>query len=49
VKSGFEGVVGGFGALPGDDGTQPTLITAVVKYRSFLRKGGETSIIMTGE
>jgi hypothetical protein len=49
VKSGFEGVIGGFGALPGDDGTQPTLITAVVKYRSFLRKGGETSIIMTSE
>ena len=49
VKSGFEGVIGGFGALPSDDTGQPTLITAVVKYRSFLRKGGETSIIMTGE
>jgi hypothetical protein len=47
VKSGFEGIIGGFGAIPGDDGTTPTLITAVVRYRSFLKAGGETQIIMT--
>ena len=47
VKSGFEGIIGGFGALPGDDGAAPTLITAVVRYRSFLKAGGDTQIIMT--
>ena len=47
IKSGFEGIVGGFGAIPGDDGAAPTLITAVVRYRSFLKAGGETQIIMT--
>ena len=47
IKSGFEGIIGGFGAIPGDDGATPTLITAVVRYRSFLKAGGETQIIMT--
>ena len=47
VKSGFEGIIGGFGAIPGDDGTTPTLITAVVRYKSFLKAAGETQIIMT--
>ena len=47
VKSGFEGIIGGLGAIPGEDGAAPTLITAVVRYRSFLRAGGETQIIMT--
>jgi len=47
VNSGFEGLIGGFGAVPADDGSSPTLITAVVRYRSFLRAGGETQIIMT--
>jgi hypothetical protein len=47
VNSGFEGVIGGFGAIPAADGSSPTLITAVVRYRSFLRSGGETQIIMT--
>ena len=47
VKSGFEGIIGGFGAIPGEDGASPTLITAVVRYRSFLKAGGETQIIMT--
>jgi hypothetical protein len=47
VKSGFEGIIGGFGAIPGEDGTTPALITAVVRYRSFLRAGGDTQIIMT--
>jgi hypothetical protein len=49
VNSGFEGVIGGFGAVGGEEGATPTLITAVVRYRSFLRAGGETQIIMTGE
>jgi hypothetical protein len=47
VKSGFEGIIGGFGAFPSEDGTTPTLITAVVRYRSVLKAGGETQIIMT--
>jgi hypothetical protein len=47
VKSGFEGVIGGFGAVPTDDGATPALITAVVRYRSILKAGGETQIIMT--
>jgi hypothetical protein len=47
VKSGFEGIIGGFGAIPGEDGAAPTLITAVVRYRSFLKAGGDTQIIMT--
>jgi hypothetical protein len=47
ISSGFEGVIGGFAALPGDDGGSPTLITAVVRYRSLLRAGGDTRIIMT--
>jgi hypothetical protein len=49
INSGFEGVIGGFGAVAGEEGSPPTLITAVVRYRSFLRAGGETQIIMTGE
>ena len=47
VSSGFEGLIAGFGAIPGEDGGTPALITAVVRYRSFLRSGGETQIIMT--
>ena len=47
VNSGFEGIIGGFGAIPGDDATTPTLITAVIRYRSFLKAAGETQIIMT--
>jgi hypothetical protein len=47
VSSGFEGIIAGFGAIPVDDGSSPTLITAVVRYRSFLRSGGDTQIIMT--
>ena len=47
VKSGFEGIIGGFGGVPGEDGVTPILITAVVRYRSLLRSGGETQIIMT--
>jgi hypothetical protein len=47
VTSGFEGVIGGFGAIPSTDGGSPTLIAAVVRYKSVLRSGGETQIIMT--
>jgi len=47
VASGFEGVIGGFGAIPSEDAATPTLITAVVRYRSLLKSGGETQIIMT--
>ena len=47
VTSGFEGVIGGFGAIPSTDGGSPTLITAVVRYQSVLRGKGETQIIMT--
>jgi hypothetical protein len=47
VNSGFEGIIGGFGAIPGEDGGAPTLITAVVRYHSVLKASGETQIIMT--
>ncbi|HYE90681.1 MAG TPA: hypothetical protein VEA38_06675 [Terriglobales bacterium] len=47
VKSGFEGIIGGFGAFASEDGVTPTLITAVVRYRSLLKAGGETQIIMS--
>lgn len=47
VNSGFEGIISGFGAIPSEDGGTPTLITAVVRYRSLLKSGGETQIIMT--
>jgi hypothetical protein len=47
VNSGFEGVIGGFGAFPGSDGGTPTLITAVVRYNSVLRGSSQTQIIMT--
>ncbi|MBM4442665.1 MAG: hypothetical protein FJ027_19780 [Candidatus Rokubacteria bacterium] len=47
VKSGFEGIIGGFGAFASEDGATPTLVTAVVRYRSLLKSGGETQIIMS--
>ncbi len=47
VNSGFEGIIGGFGAIPSGDGVAPVLITAVVRYRSILKAAGETQIIMT--
>lgn len=47
VNSGFEGIISGFGAVTSEDGGTPTLITAVVRYRSLLKAGGETQIIMT--
>jgi hypothetical protein len=47
VSSGFEGYISGFGAIASEDGGPPALITAVVRYRSLLKSGGETQIIMT--
>ncbi|HEY7362493.1 MAG TPA: VCBS repeat-containing protein [Methylomirabilota bacterium] len=45
VDSGFEGLVTGLGAIPGE-GT-PTLVAAVARKRGFLRSGGDTQIIIT--
>jgi len=45
VNSGFEGIITGFGAIPGQD--PPTLVAAVVRYKGFIRTAGETQIIMT--
>jgi hypothetical protein len=47
VSSGFEGVVTALGAIPPEDGGAPVLIAAVVQYASFLKRSGETQIIMT--
>ncbi len=47
VASGFEGVIVGLGALPGEDGDPPTLIAGVVRYKNVLRTTGETQIILT--
>jgi hypothetical protein len=47
VNSGFEGTIVGMGAIPSDDGTPPTLIAGVIRYRSLLKTSGETQIIMT--
>jgi len=45
VDSGFEGLVTGLGAIPGD-GT-PTLVAAVVRRKGIFRGGGDTQIIIT--
>jgi hypothetical protein len=46
VSSGFEGMVTGLGAIPGDG--NPSLIAAVVKRTGILFKtGGDTQLIMT--
>ncbi len=47
VNSGFEGVIIGLGAVPGDSGDPPTLIAGVIRYKNILRTSGETQIIMT--
>ncbi len=47
LNSGFEGVINAIGGFPGDEGSGPTLIAAVVRYRSALKTGGETQLIMT--
>jgi len=46
VNSGFEGIVAGFGAIPGEDGGPPSLIAGIVRYASLARRSGDTQIIM---
>lgn len=45
VDSGFEGLITGLGAIPGEGA--PSLIAAVLQRKGLLRTGGETQIIMT--
>jgi VCBS repeat protein len=45
VQSGFEGMISGIGAIPGDSG--PSLILSVLRRTGLLRDSGETQIIMT--
>jgi hypothetical protein len=47
VNSGFEGIIVGMGAVPGEDGGPPTLIAGVSRYRNVFKTAGETQIIMT--
>src|SRR5262245_8343943 len=47
VNSGFDGVIRALGSIPGEDGGQPSLIAAVVRYKNFLKVSGETQLIMT--
>jgi hypothetical protein len=45
VQSGFEGLITGLGAIPGDAG--PSLVVSVLRRTGLLRDSGETQIIMT--
>lgn len=45
VQSGFEGMITGIGAIPGD--SAPSLVLAVLRRGGLLRDRGETQIIMT--
>jgi hypothetical protein len=45
VNSGFEGIITGLGALPGEDA--PTLVASVVRFKNLFKTAGETQIIMT--
>jgi hypothetical protein len=45
VQSGFEGMISGLGAIPGDSG--PSLLLAVLRRGGLLRDRGETQLIMT--
>lgn len=45
VQSGFEGMISGIGAIPGDP--SPSLVMAVLRRMGLLRDSGETQIIMT--
>ena len=45
VQSGFEGMISGLGAIPGDPA--PSLLLAVLRRTGLLRDRGETQIIMT--
>jgi len=46
VSSGFEGFVTGIGAIP-NQGTNPSLVAAVVRRTGLLRQTGETQIVLT--
>ena len=45
VQSGFEGMISGLGAIPGDSG--PSIVLSVLRRTGLLRDSGETQIIMT--
>jgi hypothetical protein len=45
VDSGFEGLVIGLGAIPGE--SAPTLVAAVLRRKGLFRTGGDTQIIIT--
>ena len=45
VNSGFEGIITGLGAIPGDPA--PSLVVAVTRFYGLLTTAGETQIIMT--
>lgn len=45
VQSGFEGMITGVGAIPGDSG--PSLLIAVLRRGGLLRDKGETQLIVT--
>lgn len=47
VDSGFEGMITGLGAIPGVNGTPPSLVSAVVKRTGLLKMQGDTQLIMT--
>ncbi len=46
VSSGFEGFVTGLGAIP-NEGTNPSLVAAVVHRIGLLRQTGDTKIVLT--
>jgi hypothetical protein len=47
VNTGFEGGITALGAFKTDDATQPTLVISVVRFDTFLKRSGETQVIMT--
>lgn len=54
VNSGFEGIIAGLGAVPGEEGTPPALIAGVIRYTGgalggLLRRSGDTQIIMASQ
>jgi len=46
VASGFEGFITGIGAIP-NEGTNPSLVAAVVRRVGLLKQSGETQIVIT--
>jgi hypothetical protein len=47
VNTGFEGGITALGAFKAEDGAQPTLIVAMVRFSNMLKTSGETQIVMT--